>query len=77
MLQPVFASAGPEAFATQRKNYIGLEKIKQIKQLHGKGVGPSEIAKSLKISTATVYRYLPKEEVVAQPEQTATEPVTT
>jgi len=77
MLQPVFDAAGPDPFATQRKNYIGLEKIKQIKQLHGKGVGPSEIAKSLKISTTTVYRYLPKEEVVAQPEQTATEPVAT
>jgi len=77
MLQPVFDAAGPEPFATQRKNYIGLEKIKQIKQLHGNGIRPTDIAKTLGISTTTVYRYLPKEEVVAQPEPTATESVTT
>lgn len=61
-LQPVFSAAGLDPFTTRQKNYIGLVKVKQIKQLHDNGIGASEIAKTLKISTTTVYRYLPKQD---------------
>lgn len=70
-LRSVFAAAGPDPFATRQKNYIGLEKIRQIKKLRSEGLGPSEIARSMRISTTTVYRHLPREATRDDPVESA------
>jgi hypothetical protein len=59
-LAPVFAAAGPDPFTPVRKNYIGLEKVKKIKELHAEGVPIMEITRKLAVSQGTVYRYIDK-----------------
>ena len=59
-LAPVFAAVGPDPFTPVRKNYIGLEKVKKIKELHAEGVPIMEITRKLGVSQGTVYRYIDK-----------------
>lgn len=62
-LAVVFAALGPELFAERRRNYIGLEKVKQIQELHEKGTPIMAIARQLSISQGTVYRHLAKQPI--------------
>ena len=57
-LASVFAAAGPIPFKHPGKNYIGLEKIKKIKELYTKGVPIMEITRQLDVSQGTVYRHI-------------------
>jgi DNA-binding transcriptional ArsR family regulator len=57
-LASVFAAAGPVPFKHPGKNYIGLEKIKKIKELYAKGVPIMEITRQLDVSQGTVYRHI-------------------
>ena len=65
MLQPVFDAAGPEPFATRQKYYIGLAKVKKIRELYESGMAAAAIAEAVGVSTTTVYRYLPNEDAAA------------
>ena len=65
-LQEVLAVLGPDPWTRPAKNYIGLEKIKQIKEMHAQGTPIMVIARTLKVSQGTVYRHLDKEDLVAE-----------
>lgn len=60
-LHEVLAVLGPDPWTRPAKNYIGLEKIKQIRAMHAQGTPIMVIARTLKVSQGTVYRHLDKE----------------
>jgi Helix-turn-helix domain len=59
-LDEVFSATGPDPWAVRSKNYIGLGKVKEIRQLHEQGLGVGEIATRTGVSTTTVYRHITK-----------------
>lgn len=61
LLAPIWE--GIAATETKPKNYIGLEKIEEIKRLRADGHSQAEVAAKMGVSLATVSRYAPKYKV--------------
>lgn len=57
-LASIFTAAGPEPFGKKIRATIGINKVERIGELRREGMKAPEIASTLHISQATVYRYL-------------------
>ena len=58
-LAPLLGAGGPDPWARRIRSHLGLAKVKRLRDLRDQGVPPGEIAKTLKISVATVHRLAP------------------
>ncbi len=59
-LAPVLEAGAPDPWATKPERiHMGVAKVKKLRELREAGVPPKEIAKSLKISVASVHRLAP------------------
>ena len=58
-LAPILAAGGPDPWSRRDRTSLGLAKVKRLKELRAQGVPPREIAKTLKVSVATVHRLAP------------------
>ncbi|SIN88664.1 hypothetical protein SAMN05444166_1446 [Singulisphaera sp. GP187] len=62
-LAPILEASGPDPWAPRTRSYLGLVKVKRLKEMRERGVPPKEIAEALKISVATVHRLVPASKV--------------
>lgn len=58
-LATILEAGGPDPWTRRVRSYLGLAKVKKLKDLRAQGVSPMEIARDLKISVATVHRLAP------------------